>query len=107
MLTSSHDDGSVASSDVVRERWDGPVPARRGAAAWAVADLPLRQPVVAVETAARATGVSTVDAAKALRTPTDAGVVAEFSGRRPNRPWRVPEIISALDEFTRRAGRRR
>jgi hypothetical protein len=65
------------------------------------------KPVVAVETVARDTGVSTVDAAKALRTLTGAGVVAEFSGHRRNRPWRAPEILSALDEFTRRAGRRR
>ncbi|MEZ0493715.1 Fic family protein [Kineococcus sp. TBRC 1896] len=47
-----------------------------------------------------------VDAAKALATLTDAGSSWSFSGRRRGRRWQAPEVISALDEFARRAGRR-
>jgi len=65
-----------------------------------------RQPVVDVATAAAELGVSSVNAAKALAQLTDTGVLVEFSGRRSDRRWQAPEIISALDEFARRAGRR-
>ncbi|WP_432544585.1 Fic family protein [Kineococcus sp. SYSU DK002] len=90
----------------VRERWRSVVRARQGAAAWSVLDLLFRQPVLDVDTVAREVGVSTVNAAKALATLTGAGVVVEFSGRRRDRRWQAPEILSALDEFARRAGRR-
>ncbi|WP_370442291.1 Fic family protein [Kineococcus halophytocola] len=90
----------------VRERWRSLVRAREGAAAWSVLDLLFRQPVLDVDTVAREVGVSPVNAAEALATLTDAGIVVEFSGRRLGRRWQAPEVISALDEFARRAGRR-
>ncbi|WP_432565500.1 Fic family protein [Kineococcus sp. SYSU DK003] len=96
----------VADLADVRRRWEGVVQARRGASAWALADLLFRQPVVDVNSVARDLGVSTVNAARALATLTEAGVLVEFSGRRRSRRWQAPEIISALDEFGRRAGRR-
>ncbi|WP_432511039.1 hypothetical protein [Kineococcus sp. SYSU DK001] len=90
----------------MRERWRSVVRAREGASAWAVLDLLFREPVLDVDTVAREVGVSPVDAARALATLTDAGVIVEFSGRRRGRRWQAPEIVSALDEFARRAGRR-
>lgn len=96
----------VADLADVRERWGGALTARRGTAAWAVVDLLFRRPVVDVASVAAELGVSTVNAAKALDALVAAGVLVEFSGRRRGRCWQAPEIISALDEFARRAGRR-
>ena len=101
-----HGRALVADLRAVRQRGDSAVKAREGAAAWRVVDLLLRQPVLDVDTVSREVGVSPVNAAKALATLADAGVVVEFSGRRRGRRWQAPEVISALDEFARRAGRR-
>ena len=35
-----------------------------------------------------------------------ARVIVEFTDRRRNRAWRAPEVLSALDAFAERAGRR-
>ena len=36
----------------------------------------------------------------------DSGVIVEFTDRNRNRAWRAPQILSALDEFAERNGRR-
>ncbi|MFB9376586.1 Fic family protein [Kineococcus gynurae] len=102
----AHGRGLVADLADVRRRWGTVVRAREGAAAWAVVDLLFRQPVLDVDAVVRAVGVTPANAAKALATLAEAGVVVEFSGRRRGRRWHAPEITSALDEFARRAGRR-
>jgi Fic family protein len=102
----THGRDLVADLADVRERWGSVVTARRGSAAWSILDLLFRRPVVDVASVAAELELSTVNAAKALAQLTDVGVLVEFSGRQRNRRWQAPEIISALDEFARRAGRR-
>ena len=90
----------------VRARWDDAVTARRDAAAWRVADLLLRQPVLDAATIAREIGVAPGNALRALEPLAAAGVVTEFSGRARNRLWQAREVLDAVDAFAARAGRR-
>lgn len=90
----------------VRERWDGSVQARRGAATWRLADLLLRQPVVDAPMVAREIGISPDNALHPIRPLVEAGVLTEFTGMARNRLWQSREVLAALDAFAARAGRR-
>lgn len=91
----------------IRARWDDVITARRDAAAWRVADLLLRQPVLDAATLAREIGIAPGNALRALEPLVTAGVVTEFSGRSRNRLWQAREVLEAVDAFAARAGRRR
>lgn len=91
----------------VRAGWTGTVRARSDAAAWRLADLLLRQPVVDSGVVVRELGIPAQNVPRALAPLEAAGVVTEFTGRRRNRMWQAPEVLDALDAFAARAGRRR
>lgn len=97
----------VADLRAVRSRWDDRVRARRGATAWLLADLLLRQPVVDSATVARELGISAENAMRPIAPLLDAGVLTEFTGRRRNRMWQSREVLDAVDAFAARAKRRR
>jgi Fic family protein len=91
----------------MRARWDDVVLARRDATAWRVADLLVRQPVLDAATIARELGVTPGNAPRALEPLVAAGVATEFTGRARNRLWQAAEVLTAVDAFAARAGRRR
>jgi Fic family protein len=97
----------VADLRDVRERWNALITARQDAVAWRLADLLLRQPVVDAELVQSELGATSANAHRALRQLSDAGILTEFSGRQRNRMWQTSEVLSALDDFAARAGRRR
>lgn len=90
----------------VRQGWNETVKARRGAAAWRLADLLVRQPVVDAATVATELGISSENALRPIRPLVEAGVLTEFTGFARNRMWQSREVLDALDSFARRAGRR-
>jgi len=89
-----------------RAGWDEKITARRDAAAWRLADLLLRQPVVDGELVARDLGIPPTSARAALDHLHSVGILHEFTGFRRNRMWEAKEVTSALDAFAARAGRR-
>jgi Fic family protein len=97
----------VGDLRTIRAGWGDTVAARRDSAAWRVADLILRQPVVDAATLASALGVEARNAQRAIAPLVDAGVLTEFTGFKRNRMWQAREVLTALDEFAARAGRRK
>lgn len=89
-----------------RARWADVVVARRDAAAWRLADLLLRQPVVDTTTVVRELNVTPNNAPRAIAPLVEAGVLKEFTGFKRNRLWQATEVLTALDAFAARAGRR-
>jgi predicted transcriptional regulator len=73
---------------------------------WRLAELLLRQPVIDAATAQRELGAASANTHRAIRQLTDAGVVRELSGRQRARLWQATEVLTALDDFAARAGRR-
>jgi hypothetical protein len=63
--------------------------------------------VVDSETVATQLGIPSTSARSALTHLTDVGVLHEFTGFTRNRMWEAKEVITALDAFAARAGRRR
>lgn len=89
-----------------RSRWQDAIRARQDAAVWRLADFLLRQPVVDAATVQASLDVTSANAHRAIRQLDEAGVINEFSGKQRRRLWQAPEVISALDDFAARAGRR-
>ena len=90
----------------IRKGWDGRLTARRGATAWRLVDVLLRQPVADTTTVARELGVTPQNALRAITPLVNAGVLEEFTGFARNRMWQSREVLDALDDFAARAGRR-
>jgi Fic family protein len=97
----------VADLRDTHARWQESIRARKDSAVWRLADLLLRQPVVDSATVHDALGVTSANAHRAIRELEQANVVTEFSGKQRRRLWQASEVISALDDFAVRAGRRR
>lgn len=90
----------------VRAGWDQKIKARRDAGAWRLAGLLLRQPVIASATIAAELGIEPRNAPRIIAPLVEAGVLEEFTGFRRDRMWQSQEVLSALDAFAARAGRR-
>lgn len=90
----------------IRGEWDSLITQRRNGAAWRVADLVLRQPVLDGAHVAQALSIPPNSARGALDHLTEAGILTEFTGFRRNRMWQSRQILDALEAFAARAGRR-
>ena len=97
----------VADLRDIRRRWDTAIRARSDALVWRLADVLLRQPVIDADLATREVGASPANTRNAIRHLVDVRVLTEVSGRRRNQRWLAAEVLSALDDFAARAGRRR
>jgi Fic family protein len=91
----------------IRRDWDRRVRARRDSAAWRLADLLLRHPVINSTLVSRELQISANNVPRYIQPLEESDVLIEFTDRRRNRAWRSPEILEALDAFAERAGRRR
>jgi Fic family protein len=96
----------VIDLQTIRESWTESITARRGAAAWRLADLLIRQPVVDAPTAAAELQMTSQNVLRAITPLVNAGVLSEFTGFTRNRMWQADQVLSALDDFAARAGRR-
>ena len=96
----------VAELRALRADWERRITARRGATAWRVVDLLVRQPVLDAATVAEQLGIAPQNAQRAIAPLVSAGVLTEFTGFKRNRMWQAPDVLTALDAFAARAGRR-
>lgn len=90
----------------LRDRWDERIKARRGATAWAAADLLLRQPVVDSALVQEALQVPAMTANRAIEALVDAQILTKVSGNYRDRKWAANEVLAALDAFAARTGTR-
>lgn len=96
----------VADLTRIREAWSEKLVARRGSAAWRLADVLLRQPVIDTGVVTVELGISAAGAMRPIAPLVEAGVLAEFTGFKRNRMWESREVLTAFDDFAARAGRR-
>lgn len=96
----------VADVADARAEWGEAIRARRGAAAWALADLVTTRPVVDGRLVAERLGVTPANAQLAIDRLVDAGVLEQVGNGTRDRVWQAPEIIAAMDRFAARSHRR-
>jgi Fic family protein len=97
----------VGDLTAIREGWNGLIAARRDSAAWRLADLLLRQPVVDAGTVARELEMNSANVMRPIAPLVEAGILTEFTGFARNRMWQSREVLDALDAFAKRAARRK
>ncbi|MSY13934.1 MAG: Fic family protein, partial [Actinobacteria bacterium] len=97
----------VADLRTIRSTWETRIRARRDSAAWRVADVLLRQPVVNARFAANELNVAPNNVYRLFEPLLRAEVIVEFSNKRRDQLWSAPEVLAVLDAFALRAGRRR
>ena len=90
----------------VRAGWSERVKARRDAAAWKVAEIVVRHPVVNASSLSRELGIPQTNVYRALQPLVEAGVLVEFTNNKRDRLWRAPDVLEVLDAFAARTGRR-
>jgi len=91
----------------LRADWETRIRARRGATAWRLADLALRQPVLNAVAIAAELGIASQNVYRSIEPLLEAGVLVESTNKKRAQLWRSTEVLSALDAFAARAGRRR
>lgn len=96
----------VADLRVMREDWATRIRARRDSAAWRIAELLLRQPVVNMTLISTELAMAPPNVYRSVQPLIDAGVLIS-TGRQRDRVWRSPEVLDAVDAFAQRSGRRR
>lgn len=96
----------VDEMDEIRDEWSGRVRARRDSAIWRLIDLLFRQPAVNSTVVQRELGVTAIPALNAIGQLEDLGILLKAKGEERNRAWVATDIVSALDDFAVRAGRR-
>ncbi|CAN5839515.1 Fic family protein [soil metagenome] len=96
----------VAELRSIREEWNSRITARRDSAVYRVADLLIKHPVFNAQFLQRELAIRTGNARRYVDPLVEAGIIVEFTDRARNRAWRTPEVLSALDAFATRAGRR-
>jgi hypothetical protein len=89
----------------IRQGWEDKIRSRRGAGAWQLADVLIRQPVIDGASVARELDVTPQNAQRAIAPLAEAGILEEFTGFARNRMWQSREVLDALDDFAARAGR--
>src|SRR5665647_199690 len=100
--------GRQLANDIltIRQQWRDQIKARTDSSAWRLADQLFAQPVINVDRATTDLGVSAPAARASIATLVDAGVLTPTSDARRNRAWQATSVLTAIDEFSRRAGRR-
>jgi len=96
----------VTEIDGIRAGWQERVRARSDSGVWRVLDLIARTPVVDADLVARGLGIRPQNAYPLLRTLSDQGVLKAKAEYRLGTLWRSDEILTAIDRFAARAGRR-
>jgi Fic family protein len=101
--------GRILADDIVaiREKWRDQITVRSDSSAWRLADLLISQPVITAAHVASELELSDRGARNALDALVRYGVLspAKASGRL--QCWQATDVLTAMDAFARRAGRRR
>ena len=111
LARAAHDavaNGRILLADLraARDEWRTRIRARSDSSAWPLVDLVLRQPVINTATVQRELGISHTNAMRAIERLVTAGALTEVGGRRRSVLWQSTQVLTALDGFAARAGKR-
>jgi len=90
----------------IRLRWQQAIKARSDSSVWRLADLLLRRPVINARVVAEELTLDVGNVHRYTKPLLDAHILAESHDVKRNQVWRSVEVLSALDAFAARAGRR-
>lgn len=92
----------------IREAWRGGIRARSDSSVWRLLDLAISQPVLTPRIVATELDISERSARNVLtKAATNAGALGLTTTRKRDRVWQAGAVLSAMDAFAARTGRRR
>ncbi len=89
-----------------RNQWSTSIKARRGAAAWRLADLLMTRPAVDSRFVSASLGVTGANAQLAINRLVDDGILTQIGNGRRDRVWQAGEVLEAMERFASRSQRR-
>lgn len=100
--------GRVLVSELkqLRQRWNERIKARGDSAAWRLADLLLRRPVVNARVIADELSLDVGNVHRYIKPLLEARVLTQSTDAKRDQVWRSIEVLAELDAFAARAGRR-
>ncbi|WP_227878619.1 Fic family protein [Arthrobacter dokdonensis] len=96
----------VEEIEAIQGSWNRRLTARKNSNAWRVLDLIAQRPVIDSATTALELGVKQPNVYPPLKALVDAGILNSKAEHKLGPFWRSDEILEAIDEFAKRAGRR-
>ena len=96
----------VEEIETIVESWNHKLTARKSSNAWRILDLIAQRPVIDSATAALELGVKQPNVYPPLKALVDAGILNSKAEHNLEPFWRSDEILGAIDQFAKRAGRR-
>lgn len=96
----------VEEIEAIQDSWKGRLTARKNSNAWRILDLVAQRPVIDSATAASELGVKQPNVYPPLKALVEAGILKSKAEHRLGPFWRSDEVLAAIDEFAKRAGRR-
>ena len=96
----------VDDLQTIRRGWESKITARRNSAVHRVADLLIKHPVINAQLVSDQLHIAIGNVYRYLDPLVEARIIVELTDQGRNRAWRSPEVLSALDAFAERAGRR-
>jgi Fic family protein len=98
---------TVGWIEALRTVWAEKIHARKGAAAWRLADVLLIQPVVDAKFAVSALGITDPAARNAIDTLVDAGILTKIDNRMRDVLYEASDVTKMMDAFAQGLARRR
>ena len=92
--------------DEISQEWRSRVNARADSSVWQLTELLFRQPAVNSTIVQERLHVSKQTALNSIGQLEDAGVLLKAKGEERNRAWVAIDIVTVLDRFAERSGRR-
>lgn len=96
----------IGDLDAIYRDWSARLASRQGSAARRLLPCLLNQPAMGIQHIQQALGVALSAAQRAADQLSRDGILELVGAGRRNRIWIAPEVITALDAFAARAGRR-
>lgn len=96
----------VEEIELIQDSWRGRLKARKSSNAWRILDLVAERPVIDSATVAAELGVKQPNVYPPLKALVDAGILKSKDEHKLGPFWRSDEVLKAIDDFAKRAGRR-
>lgn len=96
----------VEEIEAIQGSWNTKLTARKSSNAWRMLDVIAQRPVIDSATAARELGAAQPNVYPPLKALVEAGILKSKAEHQLGPFWRSDEILNAIDEFAKRAGRR-
>lgn len=96
----------VEKIETIQSSWNTKLTARKSSNAWRMLEVIAQRPVIDSATAARELGGAQPNVYPPLRALVEAGILKSKAEHQLGPFWSSDEILNAIDEFAKRAGRR-